>query len=328
MTVFADNPALDSAWYVVAESPDLTDTPVAVTLLTRPIVLWRGPDNVVVAAPDRCPHREAPLSIGTVSNGTLTCCYHGWQFGVQGRCSAVPSARPGTPVPPAANLEALRCEERYGLVWVCPGRPAAEVPTIMQDSDPSFRRINTGMETWAVSATRMADNFMDIAHFPWVHTGTFGAGQDRVVPKLELTQLDADWYGYQYEVDANNPAEATATSGSDDDVVHRHMTTGFSLPFNVRSTIRYHDGLEHILLLATTPVDDLTSLFTFVVWRNDDFSVDPNEIIAFDRAIGAEDKLMLEQVPGVLALERTGVANVAADKPSVEWRRQLAAMLG
>ena len=53
-------------------------------------------------------------------------------------------------------------------------------------------------------------------------------------------------------------------------------------------TIAYEDGLEHILLLCSTPVDDETSLFTFVVWRNDDFSVDAEETIAFDRAIGAE----------------------------------------
>ena len=51
----------------------------------------------------------------------------------------------------------------------------------------------------------MVDNFMDISHFPWVHTGTFGAGQSPLVPHLELDALDDDWFGYAYEVDANNP---------------------------------------------------------------------------------------------------------------------------
>jgi hypothetical protein len=106
------------------------------------------------------------------------------------------------------------------------------------------------------------------------------------------------------------------------------MSTGFHLPFVVRSTIRYADGLEHILLLCSTPVDDTNSLFTFVVWRNDDFDTDPEEIIAFDRAIGAEDKLMLEQIPGTLPLDRVGLANVQSDKPSVEWRRRLVDLLG
>ena len=121
---------------------------------------------------------------------------------------------------------------------------------------------------------------------------------------------------------------ATAVSGSSDDTVHRVMTTGFALPFTVRSTITYDSGLQHILLLCSTPIDDLNSLFTFVVWRNDDHSVAPEEIIAFDRAIGAEDKAMLERVPGTLPLSRTGVVNVQSDKPSVEWRRRFADMIG
>ena len=148
-----------------------------------------------------------------------------------------------------------------------------------------------------------------------------------MVPRLELGPLDDDFYGYVYEVDAANPDEAVAASGSNDDVVHRVMTTGFALPFIVRSTIRYDDGLEHILLLCSTPIDDVTSYFTFVVWRNDDHSVDPEGIIAFDRAIGAEDRAMLEQVPGTLPLSATGLVNVQSDKPSVAWRRRFAEMI-
>jgi len=64
------------------------------------------------------------------------------------------------------------------------------------------------------------------------------------------------------------------------------------------------------------------------VWRNDDHSTDADEIIAFDLAIGAEDKAMLEQVSGTLPLGRTGVTNVQSDKPSVEWRRRFAELVG
>ena len=147
------------------------------------------------------------------------------------------------------------------------------------------------------------------------------------MPKIDLDDLDNGWYGYAYEVDANNPDEAAATSQSDEEVVHRWMSTGFVLPLTVRSTIRYADGLEHILLLCSTPVDDVTSYFTFVVWRNDDFSVDPEEVVSFDRAIGAEDKAMLEQVPGPLPLGRTDLVSVQSDKPSVEWRRRFLALV-
>jgi phenylpropionate dioxygenase-like ring-hydroxylating dioxygenase large terminal subunit len=328
MTRFVHSAALRNAWFPVARVEDIGDDALAVRLLDENLVVWRTNDDALVAAPDRCPHREAPLSIGGVANGELTCAYHGWRFGADGRCVSVPSSGSSAAIPPTTHLRCLHVRERYGLVWLCPGEPVSDIPRIVQDEDPAFRRLNTEVEPWKASTPRLVDNFMDFSHFPWVHTGTFGAGQDPYVPKLELGQLDDEFFGYVYEVDAANPDEATAVSGSDADVVHRVMTTGFALPFIVRSTIRYDDGLEHILLLCSTPVDDLNSLFTFVVWRNDDHGVDPEGILAFDRAIGAEDKAMLERVPGTLPLGRTGLVSVQSDKPSIEWRRRFAEITG
>ena len=159
-----------------------------------------------------------------------------------------------------------------------------------------------------------------------MHTGTFGRAQDTQVPRFELQPLDDEFHGYRYEVLANNTT-GTLVSGQTTQVVHREMSSGFSLPFVVRSTIRYDSGLEHILLLLSTPIDDVTSYFTFVVWRNDDFAVSAEEIIRFDLAIGAEDKRMLEQLDGVLPLDQTTLVSVQADKCSVEWRRQLADLI-
>jgi vanillate O-demethylase monooxygenase subunit len=198
---------------------------------------------------------------------------------------------------------------------------------MVYDEDTRFRRITTPVEVWQVSATRMADNFMDIAHLPYVHTGTIGRAQDTCVPPLTLAPLDDTFYGYRYSIEANNPEAARLTSGSQAPVVARWMTTGFALPFSIRSTIRFATGLEHILLLLSTPIDDVTSYFTFVVWCNDDFSVPADEVVAFDRRIGLEDKTMLEHIPGVLPLDVSATASVQADRPSLAWRRQFAALL-
>jgi phenylpropionate dioxygenase-like ring-hydroxylating dioxygenase large terminal subunit len=311
---------------VVAESAELDDGPLGVTLLGKGYVVWKSPDGAAVAAPDRCPHREAPLSLGTVHDGCLVCPYHGWTFGAGGRCVEVPSSGPDRAVPPKAHLDVVNVALRYGLVWLCPGEPAGAIPAIPEDSDPAYRRINTGVEVWTTSATRMTDNFLDISHFPYVHIGTFGIDGLKQVPKLEMEQLDDDFFGYQYDVEVGNTVGAVA-SGSDAEVVSRHMSTGFHLPFTVRSTITYESGLDHIILLCSTPIDDVTSYFTFVVWRNDDFSVPAEEIIAFDRAIGAEDKRMLELLPGVLPLDQQATVSVQSDKASVEWRRQLVGLL-
>lgn len=316
--------ALRNAWYAVAASDEVGAAPHGVTLLGVRTVLYRAPGGDVVAAPDRCPHRESPLSIGrTNADGCLVCPYHGWEFGDGGRCVRVPSASAGVPPPPRAHLSTFPTTERYGLVWMSVGAPDGDVPVVSHDNDPAFRRLNTPVDVWPVSATRMTDNFLDITHFPFVHTGTFGIAQDTRVPKLDLEPLDDGWFGYRYAVRARNAEFANAASGQTSAVVERKMSSGFTLPFSVRSTIEYETGLQHILLLLSTPIDDVTSYFTFVVWRNDDHSQPAHEILAFDLAIGAEDKRMLSQVPGVLPLDQTSVVSVQADKCSVEWRRRL-----
>jgi phenylpropionate dioxygenase-like ring-hydroxylating dioxygenase large terminal subunit len=326
--IFYDNPALRDFWYAAAAETELALRPVARTVLGQRIVIYLDPGGKVVAAPDRCPHREAPLSLGTVSDGVLKCAYHGWGFGDGGRCVSIPSADPQFPIPRSADLPCIRAVVKYGLVWVSPGENPAELPRISQEDDPAFRRINNPVDVWRVSATRMTDNFLDIAHFPWVHSGTFGNRQRTRVEDIELELLDDGYYGYRYEVMARNPPGARLISGQSGGDVNRRMDTGFHLPFAVRSTIRYETGTRHIILLLTTPIDDVNSYFTFVVWRNDDFSVSAEDVIAFDRMIGAEDKHMLEHIPGVLPLTPQGVVATQSDKSSTAWRFQFARLLG
>lgn len=328
MPVFYDNPALLDCWFALATEFEVRNGPIGRTLLGRKLVLFEDSAGEVQVADDRCPHREAPLSAGRMEGGLLVCPYHGWSFGEGGKCVHIPSADPSMPVPRNGHLTRHRAQVRYGLVWVCLGDDPHELPEISQDADPAFRRINNPVEHWRASAVRMTDNFLDIAHFPWVHTGTFGSRQRTQVGRISLESLDDGFYGYRYDVEAENPAGAQIVSGQHSDTVFRQMTTGFVLPFTVRSTITYETGLHHVILLLSAPMDDVNSHFTFVVWRNDDFRVSAEEAIAFDRQIGAEDKVMLEQIPGVLPLEPRGVASTQSDKASTAWRLQFTRMLG
>jgi nitrite reductase/ring-hydroxylating ferredoxin subunit len=319
---FRASSALRDQWYVVADAADVAGSPLGVTVLGDRFVVWRGSDGALAAAPDRCPHREAPLSAGRVEHGCLVCPYHAWTFAADGTCVAVPALGPGAAIAPAARLETVPVREQYGLVWLSPGHPPAEPPRIAQDLDPSFRRLTSGMETWATSATRMVDNFCDVAHFPYVHAGTIGSGTDPVVAPISVVELDDGFIGYEYCVDVLDQRG---------DTVRQRMSTGFHLPFTVRSNTRYEtgsrEGHDRVLLLCTTPVDDVTSLFCFVVWRNHDHDVPADEVLAFDRAIGAEDRAMLERIGGVLPLDNAATVSVRSDRLSVEWRRRFAALV-
>lgn len=331
MTSFATHPALRRYWHAVAGISQLDAGPLARRLLGADVVVWRGTNGQVAAARDRCPHREAPVSEGRVdAEGCIVCPYHGWTFDNDGRCVLVPSSGPGMPIPPRARLATVHAAERYGLVWVCLDEPVTGIPEMgLWEDDPSFRRINNPVEAWAACATRMVDNFMDTAHFAYVHVGSFGGAADPLVARFELAPLSPNgFHGYAFAVEAANELTGGEhASGQATATVTRRMSTGFALPFAVRSTIEYETGLQHILLLLTTPIDDERSYFTFIVWRNDDHSIPEDDVVRLDRQIGAEDQLMLEKVKGTLPLDATTLVSVQSDRGSVEWKRQLRELL-
>ena len=320
---------LGNYWHAVATSDSVESEIFSVRLLHNDYVLWRTPDGQIVAALDSCTHRQAPLSKGTLEDGCLRCPYHGWLFGDEGHCLEVPSASEGLPIPSKANLKSLHVEEKYGLVWLCPNEPDAPIPEVAADSDSSFTRLNTKMQIWNTDSTRMIDNMLDISHFPYTHRGTFGIEQETVVPRIKLEQLDETFFGYGYEVKINNVGSTKVMSGGGDDIVKLFMTTGFALPFSVLSTMSYETGVEHKLFMTAAPIEEGKSIYTFVIWRNDDVSAlvehdrtIANEVIDLELAVVLEDQMMLEKLEGQLPLEQGALVDVQSDKPSLEWRRR------
>ena len=135
-----EHDGLRHQWYVVAEACDVdADAPVGVRLLGVDYVIWRSPAGELVAAPDRCPHRESPLSIGTVTEGCLTCAYHGWTFGAYGACTEIPSMPEG-PIPARARVTSYDVTVRHGLVWVrLDGSVDTSVPACPAFDDPAMK---------------------------------------------------------------------------------------------------------------------------------------------------------------------------------------------
>ena len=73
-----------NTWYVAAESAEVTEEPFLRTFLDEPVVLARDAAGQVYALEDRCCHRAAPLSIGTMTEMGLQCRYHGFTYDATG----------------------------------------------------------------------------------------------------------------------------------------------------------------------------------------------------------------------------------------------------
>lgn len=111
-------------WQPVAVSATLTTTPQNVRILGEDLIVFRDGRGRPGLLTPRCAHRGASLYYGKVDDQGIRCCYHGWQFDVEGRCIDQPCEPNG-----GINRERVRqpwypVEERYGLVFAYMGPPA------------------------------------------------------------------------------------------------------------------------------------------------------------------------------------------------------------
>ena len=109
---------LENIWYVGALSEELVDKPLARTICGFPMVIYRGESGQTVALDDRCPHRQAPLSMGNVLGDDIQCNYHGFMFDGSGGCTHIPRQER---VPSTMDIRAFKAEERWGFVWIWGG---------------------------------------------------------------------------------------------------------------------------------------------------------------------------------------------------------------
>src|SRR5258708_634276 len=104
-----------NAWYLAAWRDEIRDQPVARTILSEQVVLFRGANRKIAALEDRCCHRAAPLSMGAVVPEGLRCGYHGPVFAADGRCIEIPGQQS---IPPQASVRSYPIAEREEFVWI------------------------------------------------------------------------------------------------------------------------------------------------------------------------------------------------------------------
>jgi isorenieratene synthase len=68
-------------WFAVDDRANITATPRAYTVDGHALVLWRGADGSLRAAPEACPHMGASLACARVRGDKLVCPWHGLELG-------------------------------------------------------------------------------------------------------------------------------------------------------------------------------------------------------------------------------------------------------
>jgi phenylpropionate dioxygenase-like ring-hydroxylating dioxygenase large terminal subunit len=320
------------AWHPVALAATVGEAPQAVQLLDQPLVLWRDAAGVVQAWADRCPHRGAQLSLGCVRRGgdgsQLECPYHGWRFDAVGRVVAVP-ALPAF-VPPATHRATVYASmERYGLVWVrLAATGEAAPPAFAAEDEPRLRKVNCGPYDVATGAPRIVENFLDMAHFGYVHQGWLGDRGHTAVPEYRIDVkptgfLATQCFAWQPKSSVHAQGGAMVEYTYEVNAPYTAVLTKVPDP----ATVALADFRESIALFIC-PLAPETSRVWFRLAMND-FESSDETLQAFQHTIFTQDQPVLEsQRPKRLPISDGAPVrelHCAADRSAAAYRRHLLA---
>ena len=281
------------------------------------LVLWQGSDGPVVFD-DRCPHRGASLSLGRVHEDQLECPYHGWRFAADGRCVAVPAV-PGFQPPATHAARVWQLQQRHGLLWVAGAQAAAAEPQAppVLDELPA-QRVLCGPFDVATSAPRVVENFLDTAHFGFVHEGWLGARDHLTVPDYQVQADALGRPGVPHYRAWQPQASSSATGGAWIDYRYQVLSPLSALLQKKASA----GGTDEAYVLWTSPTGAESCRAWFTI-ATSDLGADADALRRFQQTIFSQDQPVLEsQRPRQLPLSG-GEVHSAADRFSAAYRRWL-----
>ncbi len=169
-----DDGLFSQTWFPVCLSADLPagGGVVGANLMDGRVIAVRGASGDVAVMSAYCVHLGADLSVGEVNGDTIRCAFHGWRYGLDGRCLSANS----TPVAPEARIFRFPTVEEHGIVWAFNGTdPLFPVPTAAAPP-PGLPIVSRSMafdqqldvDPWVIAAQTL-----DLQHFTLTHAGNF-----------------------------------------------------------------------------------------------------------------------------------------------------------
>jgi phthalate 4,5-dioxygenase oxygenase subunit len=244
-----------------------------VKLLGERLIAFRANNGRPGLVGEFCPHRRASLYFGRVEEAGMRCVYHGWKFGMDGRCLEMPNEPPESGFAAKIRHVGYPCEERGGMVWAYmgPASPPPPLPhlewTLLPEAN-SFASKRVQECNWF----QAMEGGIDSSHISFLHApidpgdaemnreldrASFGIGvavqtTDRA-PRFEVVDTD---YGVLIG------ARRTRADGQ-----HLWRVTQFLLPFYTMPPTDLDEKItqSHIWV----PMDDTNVINWMVTWHPD-----------------------------------------------------------
>ncbi|MBI3651173.1 MAG: aromatic ring-hydroxylating dioxygenase subunit alpha [Acidobacteria bacterium] len=264
---------LKDFWYIIAASPDLQrEQVIGARLFDEGLAVFRDQYGKAVALEDRCLHRCAPLSQGTVKQGQLHCAYHGWVYDGEGCVVRVPSEGERQASPRRARRFAVCERDDYVYARLLDADEEEKPASPSQELQP-FRIPFYQAKGWASirlqhlfpnNVTNCVENFVDIPHTAFVHTKIFRVSRNEKLTATVQRQDGAVRVTYQGE---------RANLGIFSWFLNRrgqaiHHTDAFFMPNITRVDYRFAANRRFIITSQSVPLSDTeTKVYTDLTYN-------------------------------------------------------------
>ena len=216
----------------------------------------------------------------------------------------------------------VRTQERYGHVFVTLGDQPRDLLEMPEFDEPGRRLITCGIVTVKASPLRIVENFLDMGHFPFVHTNILGAEPDTEVnPYKAEIRADVDEVWATECTFVQQQAAMSATGAIETQYQYRVASPFITVLY--KTCPARDDAWDLIGLFVQPLTDEHCDVHTFMLLYDDD---NPDlALVHFQQVIFLQDRSILEnQRPVRMPLEPGYEHPVKADLASSVYRRWLA----
>ena len=288
---------------------------------SAPIVVTRDVSGVLRGFYNVCRHRAGPVAIGKGARKSLTCRYHGWTYGLDGRLVTTPELGDVKDFDRACNgLLPVRVETWGPLVFACLDENAPSLLSVLGDIPkqsaahdlatmrPVARRDYEIACNWKV----YVDNFLEGYHLPTIHPGlhreldfakyrvdTFPTYSAQIAPIRKMADATESARGARYYTPNDDGLEA----------LYYWVFPGWML--NI-----YPDNMS---LNVVVPLGPERCLTIFEWYRKDPDAPGAAEAIA--RTIEFSHGIQLEDI-GICEIVQKGLASGAYDRGRFSTARE------
>lgn len=171
-------------WFMIGDATKLGPQPQTLHFFGQDMVFYRGASGKPYLVDAYCPHMGAHLGRNNTSyivrddeqveGESIRCPFHGWRFGPDGQCNAIPYSPDFTPK--AARLKTYPVIERAGVIWMWHDpegqEPDQDLPAFSawdKEDEGWVRWIIDDFGTLPLHPIEIVDNMADFGHMGPIH---------------------------------------------------------------------------------------------------------------------------------------------------------------